>query len=150
MQEFGDVDDEEEWFGDGSAFDSGEDLAAALMVMAGSPIGVEPPGAGIDRVIHPPRAGGEAFEEVTRSEQEVQTVGGRDESVGWAVREPRARPAGKRGWSIRNSVQSIRLAESTITRLRRDAVLVAWRAAGVAIAQRDGGSGPAAERVAAL
>ena len=140
--------DEEDWFGEGSAFDSGEDLAAALFAMAGAEreaeLVVAPPPAG--PAAHPRVAPFDAPFEVIDGMQPVQEVAGVPSAAPdappaphtWSVRTPGAetlppRQHGRSGWSIRNSVQVLRRTESVMERLREQAVVAAFGAAARAL-----------------
>jgi hypothetical protein len=147
-------DEEEDWFGEGSAFDSGEELAEALFAMASavrehSPLTAVAPSASlvpepIQAPEIPPREA--AFEVV-----EPPAPGGDDgrAPVGvapratpsprtWSVRAPGVDPLpprhhGRSGWTIRNSVQLLRRTESVMQQLREEAVLTAFAAAARAL-----------------
>jgi len=143
------VSDEEDWFGEGSAFDSGEELAAALFAMAGAEreaeLVVAPPQAG--PAAHPRVAPFDAPFEVIDGMQPVQEVAGVPGAAApdappaphtWSVRTPGAetlppRQHGRSGWSIRNSVQVLRRTESVMERLREQAVVAAFAAAARAL-----------------
>lgn len=140
--------DEDDWFGDGSAFDSGEDLAAALMAFAGvTDPGMEPGGAAIPsfevaeynpaQVAQVPRPQGPTEFQIAElpatARPETATV-----RSGWGQRQGGAQ---RNGWAIRNSVKMLKTTEDVMRRLREDAVEVCWRAAQVASHQsnRKGG-----------
>ena len=129
--------DEDDWFGDGSAFDSGEDLAAALMAFAG--------------VAEPAAAGGApvpSFEVAEYNPAQVAQVPrpqapsefqlaelpatARPESSGVRSGWGQRGGAQRNGWAIRNSVKMLKTTEDVMRRLREDAVEVSWRAAQVA------------------
>jgi hypothetical protein len=106
--------EEDDWFGEGSAFDSGEDLAAALLALAGT--------AGAN------------------GEHDATVIAGAPAAapapvpLTWSVRKPGAvaiptRQPGRSGWSIRNSVQLLHQAEEIIDRLRQEAVQATFDAA---------------------
>ena len=134
------IDEEEDgWFGEGSAFDSGEDLAAALMNLAGVPVG---------RAAQEEEPAGSVFEEQMRSNDmifellspassgtEARSIEGTPparkwsdgQALTWTVREPGsvelpARKPGKTGWSIRSSVLLLQRAEQVLISLREEAV----------------------------
>ena len=134
------VEEEEDgWFGEGSAFDSGEDLAAALMNLAGVPV---------SRATAVEEPAGSVFEQEMRSKDmifELLTPAGSgaasaslegtaparkwsdDQALTWTVREPGsmslpARKPGKTGWSIRSSVLLLQRAEEVLITLREEAV----------------------------
>lgn len=151
-----------DWFGEGSAFDTGEDLANALMVLASAqaggpvralslspgPIATAEPVVALDgfrprppeRTPAPPEAPDE-FQVAT-----MPSSRGREPS-GWAGR-PSA-PVGRRswsgvgpgsertGWSIRQSVQTLRIAEDTLCRLREEAAQLAWHFAAAVHEETD-------------
>ena len=112
-------DEEEDWFGEGSAFDSGEELAAALLAIAGTtrarvPVAAAAAVAAV-AVAEPPRV-----------------------PLTWTVRSPGSVPLpprqpGRSGWSIRSSVQMLRRTEEVIQNLREDAVAASFDAAARAI-----------------
>ena len=151
--------DDEDWFGEGSAFDSGEDLAAALMAMAGggaspeaagglqfaplSPDDAISRGAGVQEASH-----GFAFEP-TRDEEVVvapshgEEVGSQTAPTeeapqpGWHPQTLKARRSGQRDWTFRNGILAMRKAEDSIARMRKSAIEVSWVAAGVVLAVAD-------------
>ena len=63
------VSDEEDWFGEGSAFDSGEELAAALFAMAGAEREAE-------LVVAPPQAGPAAHPRVAPFDAPFEVIDG--------------------------------------------------------------------------
>jgi hypothetical protein len=128
--------DDEDWFGAGSSFDSGEDLAAALFAMAGTA-----PQAGEEAPTPPPTPVA-----TTPALLTVDTSGFRvvetsltitePERRSWAVREAAlGEGADARQWGIRHSVQILKRTEQVMARLQRDAVEVTFRAASMAVAQ---------------
>jgi hypothetical protein len=140
---------DDEWFGEGSAFDSGEDLAAALFAFAGTTrSGVSPP----PEVIWPTPVAEVA--EVNPVYVEVQrpsdfagarrpgssSGGARRASASpasWSVRSPGEqllppKVSGRTGWTIRNSVAVLHRTEDAIARLREEAVAAAFLAAAEA------------------
>ena len=143
------VEDEEDgWFGEGSAFDSGEDLAAALMELAGVPTGItfveqESPATQLEEAGRPRDL---TFEMLRPSHHTADTVAassvGRWSSVNkpltWTVRTPGsadvpARSPGKSGWSIRSSVAMLQRTEEMLLTLREEAVAATLIAASQAI-----------------
>lgn len=133
------VEEEEDgWFGDGSAFDSGEDLAAALMNLAGRPVGRaavdEEPGTSVFEEHQ--RSNDMIFELLTPATGEVRSLEATapprkwstdGEAHTWTVREPGSmtlpsRKPGKTGWSIRSSVLLLQRAEEVLISLREEAV----------------------------
>lgn len=133
------VEEEEDgWFGDGSAFDSGEDLAAALMNLAGTPVGraaaVEAPAGSVFE--EQMRSNDMIFELLTPATGEVRSLeasapprkwSSDGEAHTWTVREPGSmtlpsRKPGKTGWSIRSSVLLLQRAEEVLVSLREEAV----------------------------
>jgi hypothetical protein len=142
---------DDEWFGEGSAFDSGEDLAAALFALAGT--------ARIDAI---PKAESDwptGMEDVRGSEGdsnfvEVARTGGLDGARragsmpsgtrtatstpgAWSVRSPGEqllppKVSGRSGWTIRNSVTVLHRTEEAIAHLREEAVAMAFLAAAEA------------------
>lgn len=132
------VEEEEDgWFGDGSAFDSGEDLAAALMNLAGTPVGraaivEEPAGSVFEEQM---RSNDMIFELLAPATGEVRSLEASapprkwsdGEAQTWTVREPGSmtlpsRKPGKTGWSIRSSVLLLQRAEEVLISLREEAV----------------------------
>ena len=130
--------EEDGWFGEGSAVDSGEDLAAALMNLAGVPVG---------RVAVAEEPAVSVFEEQMRSNDMIfellTPAGGESRSLEatapprkwssdgeahtWTERKPGsmslpARKPGKTGWSIRSSVLLLQRAEEVLISLREEAV----------------------------
>lgn len=143
------IDEEEDgWFGEGSAFDCGEDLAAALMDLAGTP--VEALAADTEaRSNFEERAGSDLMFELLRPQQagsdatiEGMAQPSRWASVNqpqtWSVRTPGslelpARKPGKTGWSIRSSVQLLQRTEEVMLSLREEAVSATLVAASHAV-----------------
>jgi hypothetical protein len=141
----------EDWFGEGSVFDSGEELAAALLALvSAAPDAVRDAGAGreatsaaVDAVVvpsgPPPAPAGapqtQLAEErlgefqVAAMPSFVKRAPDRRTSpgAGWQ-RSPSAvsRPQGG-GWSIRQSVQILRSTEESLVRLREEAADLAWQ-----------------------
>lgn len=141
---FDDYDDDIEWFGEGSAFDSGEDLAAALLQLAGvsakpqrdaAPAGWDLPQAPAPPVRSAPRPGGggaaietEIFQTFERPR--VQT------SPGLAPAKTRFVPRGpvRANWSVRHSGQFLRATEEVVAGLQEQAIQRAWDEVAKAIA----------------
>jgi len=152
----------EDWFGEGSVFDTGEDLATALAALASGEM-VWPVDAldlsGV-AVPSPTPAGGPVTHERTleRPAPPVAPPRPPDEfqvatmpssrgvpPAGWALHAPRSisRPrqlgAGaapeRSGWSIRQSVQMLRMTENALYQLREEAAQLSWQLA--ALAYRD-------------
>ena len=126
--------DDDEWFDDGGAFDSAEDLTAALFAMVG---GAE---ADVVRAVaaaataeRGPEEGGGGPLVLPGVPAFELGAGQRSGGTGWAERVAGAPARG--GWSIRHSVKVLKLTEEVLRRLREDAVEVTWRAAAVAVAQ---------------
>jgi hypothetical protein len=154
-----------DWFGEGSVFDTGEDLANALMVLASAqaagtaralalspgPHATPEPAVGLDGVhTRPPQRGPAPL--AAPDEFQVATMPssrGREPS-GWAGRP--STPVGRRswsgagpgsqrtGWSIRQSVQTLRIAEDTLCKLREEAAQLAWHFAAAAHEETDASS----------
>lgn len=146
---------EDDWFGEGSAFDTGEELAAALLALAGT---VDPrtgaPAGGVPeepRAAHPAHDG--SFEILAPFVPGLGAVNGRIAAgpasgrpaaapasappERWSVRTPGQpllppRLSGRSGWSIRNSVTVLHRTEQVMARLREDAVEAAFLAAAEA------------------
>jgi hypothetical protein len=138
---------DEEWFGEGSAFDSGEDLAAALFALAGAKF--TEPAAVVDQlwpVATPAADGDTVFVEVQRPgavAEASRPYGLRSSSApsvsprNWSVRTPGdallpRTVSGSTGWTIRNSVAVLHRTEDAIAHLREDAVAMAFLAAAEA------------------
>lgn len=139
---------DDEWFGEGSAFDSGEDLAAALFALAG--VAHTDFAPDVAEVAWPVIAVPEAdnvFEEVQRPGAAAETArpySTRTASTStsapprsWSVRTPGEAllpptMSGRSGWTIRNSVAVLHRTEDAIARLREDAVAMAFLAAAEA------------------
>jgi hypothetical protein len=128
------VDEEEDWFGEGSSFDSGEDLAAALFAMAGDAPAVQEPVES---------AKGPAILTIdTSGFRVVESIGNRNAAAGkadktdWSVRETSAREQSvEPRWGLRHSVQILKRTEQVMARLQRDAVEVTFSAASLAVSQ---------------
>jgi hypothetical protein len=135
---------DDEWFGEGSAFDSGEDLAAALFALAGaSPTTAIPESENLW-----PTAASEAdpvFVEVQRTgaldgarRPGTLHAGARSSTPDtWSVRSPGEqllppKVSGRSGWTIRNSVAVLHRTEDAIAKLREEAVAMAFLAAAEA------------------
>jgi hypothetical protein len=154
----------DDWFGDGSVFDTGEDLATALAALAAGEM-VWPVDAldlsGVS-VPAPARAGGPATDQTLEwapagpaappqpsDEFQVATMPSSRGGVpaGWALRAPvsfsRPRRLGggaapeRSGWSIRQSVQMLRMTEDTLYRLREEAAELTWQLAALAYRELD-------------
>ena len=131
---------DDDWFGEGSAFDSGEGLAAALMAMAGGSAVEE-----FESVVREPRhsagflAGPSPEFQVTHMPSAVATpLRERGPAPSrWFQRTNEIDRAQRTGWAIRQSVQTLKTTEAIISRLRAEAVDVTWRAAGLAIVHAD-------------
>jgi hypothetical protein len=139
---------DDEWFGEGSAFDSGEDLAAALFALAGA---TREDGVPTAEVIWPvdvqmPQSD-PVFVEVARTTaldgarrpgSAYNGAGTSSTSPGsWSVRSPGEqllppKVSGRSGWTIRNSVAVLHRTEDAIARLREEAVARAFLAAAEA------------------
>ena len=140
---------EEDWFGEGSAFDSGEDLAAALYALAG--VGPAPAMPADDA--HPAAdivIGGGDFEVVERGPVTTPVATGlrvlepaappAPTPYTWSIRAPGRsllppRQSGRSGWSIRSSVTVLHRTEEAMAKLREEAVESAFLAAATAMAQ---------------
>jgi hypothetical protein len=149
---------DDEWFGEGSAFDSGEDLAAALFALAGVTHHDEPPEAEVSPPVAPLPPVESAFFEVERptaleSARRPYSSRGRTTASSapprsWSVRAPGdallpPTVSGRSGWTIRNSVAVLHRTEDAIARLREDAVAMAFLAAAEACGR---GRPPSLER----
>ena len=137
---------DDEWFGEGSAFDSGEDLAAALFALAGTSTDAVRPAEVIwPAPVAPPSDS--MFEEVARPDalagaRRPGSLYGDAKAAtatpsNWSVRSPGAqllppKVSGKTGWTIRNSVTVLHRTEDAIAQLREEAVAMAFLAAAEA------------------
>jgi hypothetical protein len=149
---------DDEWFGEGSAFDSGEDLAAALFALAGVTHRGEPPEAELSPPAAPVPPFESAFFEVERPAalesarrpyaSRGRTTASSSPPRSWSVRAPGdallpPTVSGRSGWTIRNSVAVLHRTEDAIARLREDAVAMAFLAAAEACGR---GRPPSLER----
>jgi len=135
------IDDQDDWFGEGSVFESGEQLAAALLAMAEPDAGPAPAVAASVAGGEVPDAGGDAdlvvFDRSTRpvaADAVPRPHPRAATALTWGVRVPGAveippRIPGKSGWSIRNSVQMLRRTEKVMLSLREDALQATLMAA---------------------
>ena len=150
---------DDEWFGEGSAFDSGEDLAAALFALAGatrveSIPKVETVWPAVIQDLRVPQ-GDSDFIEVARTgslegaRRPDSTSGGTrmatTASTTWSVRQPGEQllpptVSGRSGWTIRNSVAVLHRTEEAIALLREEAVAMAFLAAAEACGRGRPGS----------
>lgn len=132
--------DDEDWFGEGSAFDSSEDLAAALLAMMGDG-NSEPQNLEFHEV-----AAGNPQEELQSPSTPIMFEPTRKEApkppwegqptVGWAVASGlAAKRAGKREWSFRNGILAMRKTEDAMAQLRRAAIEVTWAAANTVLVE---------------
>ena len=152
----------EDWFGAGSVFDTGEDLATALLGLANGevswpvPVLTLPAGAPASPAPPEPPAGGAAIGPAAMAppspehahEFQVATMpSARETPSGWAGRSPapvdRRRwpreglPHQSTGWSIRQSVQTIRVTEDILSRLREEAAQITWHYAAATHRETD-------------
>jgi hypothetical protein len=138
---------DEEWFGEGSAFDSGEDLAAALFALAGVEPRAEPAAAEVIVPLAPVAEADSMFLEVQRpaavdAARRPHSTQARPPSPStsprsWSVRTPGTAllpptVSGRSGWTIRNSVAVLHRTEDALARLREEAVAMAFLAAAEA------------------
>jgi hypothetical protein len=142
---------DDEWFGEGSAFDSGEDLAAALFALAGATREDAPvaethwPAPAPVVTNHTVFVHDNVFEEVQRpgALEEARRPGSfgnraaTPASRSWSVRSPGEQllpptVSGRSGWTIRNSVAVLHRTEDAIAKLREEAVAMAFLAAAEA------------------
>lgn len=148
----------EDWFADGTAFESGEALASALLALAGAAVPAAPAGAPASpppgRVPAFPPAPPAHREQPAIAEFQVAAMpssqhrrepaaaGGEGEDPsGWArvaAPPPRREGARRSGWSIRQSVQVLRVTEEILLRLREEAAELAWHLASAALRETDG------------
>jgi hypothetical protein len=149
---------DDEWFGEGSAFDSGEDLAAALFALAGVTERSNPPVDEVVRPVAPLPQADSAFLEVQRPSALAgarrpyssygRTTAPSASPRNWSVRAPGdallpPTVSGRSGWTIRNSVAVLHRTEDAIAHLREDAVAMAFLAAAEACGR---GRPPSLER----
>jgi hypothetical protein len=137
---------EDEWFGEGSAFDSGEDLAAALFALAGTSAttAIPKPEISWPTLVAPDSDPGfveversSALEGARRPGSLYGARGGNAAPDSWSVRSPGEqllppKVSGRTGWTIRNSVAVLHRTEEAIARLREEAVAMAFLAAAEA------------------
>jgi hypothetical protein len=138
---------DDEWFGEGSAFDSGEDLAAALFALAGTTTRTAAiPTPEITWPTPVPETD-HVFEEVQRpaaldgarraGSLSSGARGASSSPRNWSVRSPGEQllpptVSGRSGWTIRNSVAVLHRTEDAIAQLREEAVAMAFLAAAEA------------------
>jgi hypothetical protein len=135
--------EEEDWFGEGNAFESGEELASALMALAAHP---QPEASAAIEAAQPlvftaPGVEGSfvlAEPAGVVTARRPQAARAEPPPRRWSVRAsgtmalpPRA--AGRSGWSIRNSVKVLQETEKVLTSLRQEAVAAALLAASRAL-----------------
>ncbi|HEV3273630.1 MAG TPA: hypothetical protein VG299_02065 [Candidatus Dormibacteraeota bacterium] len=141
---------DDDWFGEGSAFDSGEDLAAALFALAGTKVAPATAPLPVEEISWPSFVAPDAdpvFVEVERptglegarrpGSMHDGASGGRSSSSSWSVRSPGEQllpptMSGRKGWTIRNSVAVLHRTEDAIAKLREEAVAMAFLAAAEA------------------
>jgi hypothetical protein len=140
---------DDEWFGEGSAFDSGEDLAAALFALAGTSVKASATATPAPEITWPSFVAPDAdpvFVEVERpagldgANRPGSQYGGAKGSASsstWSVRSPGEQllpptMSGRKGWTIRNSVAVLHRTEDAIAKLREEAVAMAFLAAAEA------------------
>ncbi|MGO8686029.1 MAG: hypothetical protein ACLQT7_02415 [Candidatus Dormibacteria bacterium] len=147
-----------DWFGEGSVFDTGEELAGALLVIAAGRSGGSLEALALPAPGVPPEARHDPADPrraTVGAAQGAAETGGFDgefqvatmpsarsaEPSGWSVRPAavvRRRWSGgtpgaeRRGWSIRQSVQVLRLTEEILIRLREEAAQLTWQLAAAA------------------
>ena len=145
----------DDWFGEGSVFDTGEELAAALMSLSGAaaswrlalPVSdPEPAKSRVAREAPKPAGLSPASTAPPADEFLIATMPssrGREPS-GWSARlaalPASVRPAAggaRAGWSIRQSVQILRVTEEILGRLREEAALLTWQLAAAAHRETD-------------
>lgn len=138
-------DEEDDWFGEGNAFESGEDLASALLALVDPPAEEVPrPAAELEPAVITAAGVEGTFVLVDRDDM-VSPAGPSPGTGGiaqaqrtWAVRAPGAIPLpprapGRSGWSIRNSVKVLQHTEEVMNSLREEAVVAALLAASRAL-----------------
>jgi hypothetical protein len=132
--------EDEDWFGEGSMFESSEDLAAALFALAET---ADPAAGG--QVAPAPRpepavetidATFEVFEPLAAG-RAADKAPAPSAPSSWGLRKPGTvllppkRP-GHTGWTIRNSVQVLHQTEEAMAKLREQAVVTAFMSAAEA------------------
>ena len=145
----------DDWFGDGSVFDTGEELAAALMSLSGAATSwrlampAPDPVPAKNRVVREapkPAARSAGLSPAPADEFLIATMPSSRSRrpTGWSARGvalPAAgRPAAgaaRTGWSIRQSVQILRVTEEILGRLREEAALLTWQLAAAAHRETD-------------
>jgi len=151
----------EGWFGEGSVFDTGEELAGALMALAGGKVAwpivspqaasslaasePAPPAVDAGQVIPGPARAGPPADSFGEFQVATMPRGPGAEPSGWAERSPApfsrrlgAAPRSERGgWSIRQSVQFLRLTEEILYRLREEAAQLTWQLAAATHRETD-------------
>jgi hypothetical protein len=140
----------DEWFGEDTAFDSGEDLAAALLAMAGiGPAGPSrsPDAAALDAmpVVAAPApttiAAAAPVAEFQVAEMPSFGIEAAHTTLpgvsAWRGVRPMETGTQRSGWSIRQSVQTLRLTEDILQRLREEAAELAWVLAAAARRELD-------------
>jgi len=150
---------DDEWFGEGSAFDSGEDLAAALFALAGVTHRSDASEAEVIPPVVPVPEVASAFFEVERPaavesarrpySSRARTTAPSAPPRSWSVRTPGdallpPTVSGRSGWTIRNSVAVLHRTEDAIAHLREEAVAMAFLAAAEACGR---GRPPSLERM---
>jgi hypothetical protein len=148
----------EDWFGEGSVFDTGEELATALAALGSgqmvwpvdalelsgvsvpSPGPAGGPGEGTAewppaRPTTPPQPPDE-FQVATMPSSRGGPPTGWGRRAAVSISRPRRLGGGatpeRSGWSIRQSVQMLRMTEDTLYRLREEAAQLTWQLAALA------------------
>jgi hypothetical protein len=133
---------DDDWFGEGSVFESGEGLAAALMALAGGGVAA----VEFEPVAREPRRpagslGGPPPEfQVSPMPSAVAAGSLRQRGPApsrWFQRTNDTARAQRTGWAIRQSVKTLKMTEDMISRLREEAMEVSWRAAGSAMVRSE-------------
>ena len=153
---------EEDWFGEGSSFDSGEELATALFALAGT----VDPSLGAPPVYDHPEAEQPATvrsefvlldEYLPAAAAPVRPAAAAETPAPttWGIRASGSsilppRRSGQSGWSIRNSVQVLHRTDDVLRKLREEAVVTAFSSAAAVFRHSRGAAGqPRSPRVAA-
>jgi len=152
---------EEDWFGEGSSFDSGEELATALFALAGTvdpslgaPPAYDQPDAEPAAAVHSEFVLLDEYEPATAAPVRPPPATETPAPTTWGIRASGSsilpRRSGQSGWSIRNSVQVLHRTDDVLRKLREEAVVTAFSSAAAVFQHSRGAAGqPRSPRVAA-
>ena len=144
---------EEDWFGEGSFFDSGEELATALFALAGTvdpALGAPPtydePAAVAPVVVHSEFELLDGYEPARVAPVSPAPATEAPAPQTWGIRTSASailppRRSGESGWSIRNSVQVLHRTDDVLRRLREEAVVTAFSSAAAVFLHSRGAAG---------